>query len=76
MDTIYANRFSITTNENKESFITFYLDIPKYDADGKFTGMDTIQKTIVILTESAYENFRSMLDRAEEKGGKTDENQD
>ena len=67
MDTIYANRFSITTNEQQEAFLIFYLDIPKYDDENKFVGMETLQKTMVIMTDEAYNNFRNMLDEAESK---------
>lgn len=67
MEAIYSNRFSITTNESKESFITFYLDIPKYNNKNEFVEMETIKTVMVILTDEAYGNFRNMLDKAEEK---------
>ena len=67
MDTIYANRFSITTNETHDVFLTFYLDVPEYDEANKFNGMKTLEQKMVIMTDAAYNNFRNMLDEAEAK---------
>lgn len=67
MNTIYANRFSITTNENQEAFIIFYLDVPKYDNDSQYVEDETIEKNMVILSKEAYSTFRNMLDEAEAK---------
>jgi len=70
METIYANSFSITTNDNQESFIVFRTDIPKYNEKNEFQEMESVKSCMIILNKDGYGSFRDMLDKAEEKDSK------
>lgn len=76
MKSLFANRFSMTTNERKETFLIFYLDVPEYDLEGKYVGMKTEEQQMIILTEEAYDSLRSMMDEAEKKEENSNESKD
>ena len=71
MNSIFANRFSMTTNDNKVTFLNFFLDIPEYDKDGKFVEMKCVQEATIILTDDSYSALRNMMDEAEAKKEET-----
>lgn len=67
MKSLFANRFSMTTNDDKITFLNFFMDIPEYDKDGKYVGIKTDDQLSIVLTESAYGALRDMMDEAEKK---------
>jgi len=62
MESMYANSFSITTTESNEVFLTFQMLVPKYDEDGKQTGMEQKASATVVMGNGSYKAFKEMLD--------------
>lgn len=66
-DVIYANSFGITTNGENEIFLRFQMNVPSYDENEKYIGMETQKTILVAMTHEGYDSFRNMIDKAESK---------
>lgn len=67
---IYANRFGITTTESEEVFLSFDMEIPKFDDDGKNIGTEVKNGVTVVMNGKSFNRFMEMVNTVIKEGEK------
>lgn len=63
MDTVYSNRFGITTTDSGEVFLSFDMEIPKFNERGESVGSDIKKGITIVMSGNALENFNEMVEK-------------